>query len=215
MKPKRTCSRLVEQAAAGEPFIIAKSGKPVVIVTAIEAPLRAERSRIGFLRGEIHAPDDFDEIGASRSRTDVFGQIMKLLLDTQLLLWAAAEPNGSRSKRAKRFEDIVVEPIFSSASLWEVAIKSMLGRPDFCVDARVLRQRGLLENGYDELAIAGDHAAAVRTFRPFIRTRSTACLSRKQWSKASSSSPPTPRSLNIPVRSGKCDCVGPSVRKCA
>jgi hypothetical protein len=46
-----------------------------------------------------------------------------------------------------------------SASLWEVAIKSMLGRPDFRVDARVLR-RGLLENGYGELATAWDHAVA-------------------------------------------------------
>ncbi len=60
---KTHLSRLVEQAAAGEPFIIAKSGKPIVKVTAIDAPARAERNRVGFLRGEIHAPDDFDEIG--------------------------------------------------------------------------------------------------------------------------------------------------------
>lgn len=60
---KTHLSRLVEQAAAGEPFIIAKSGKPIVKVTAVDAPARAERSRVGFLRGEIHAPDDFDEIG--------------------------------------------------------------------------------------------------------------------------------------------------------
>ncbi len=60
---KTHLSRLVEQAAAGEPFIIAKSGKPIVKVTAIDAPGRAERNRIGFLRGEIHVPDDFDEIG--------------------------------------------------------------------------------------------------------------------------------------------------------
>jgi prevent-host-death family protein len=60
---KTHLSRLVEQAAAGEPFIIAKSGKPIVKVTALDAPARAGRSRVGFLRGEIHAPDDFDEIG--------------------------------------------------------------------------------------------------------------------------------------------------------
>ena len=58
--------------------------------------------------------------------------------------------------------------MFSSASLWEVAIKSMLGRPDFRVDARVLR-RGLLENGYGELAIAGDHAVAVLNLPPLNR----------------------------------------------
>ena len=44
----------------------------------------------------------------------------------------------------------------------------MLGRPDFRVDARVLR-RGLLENGYGELAIAGDHAVAVLNFPPLHR----------------------------------------------
>ncbi len=60
---KTQLSRLVDQAAAGEPFIIAKSGKPIVKVMAIDAPTRAEQTRIGFLRGEIVAPDDFDELG--------------------------------------------------------------------------------------------------------------------------------------------------------
>jgi prevent-host-death family protein len=62
---KTHLSRLVEQAAAGEPFIIAKSGKPIVKVTAIDAPAHAERRRIGFLQGEIDVPHDFDEMGRS------------------------------------------------------------------------------------------------------------------------------------------------------
>ena len=62
---KTHLSRLVEQAAAGEPFIIAKSGKPIVKVTAIDTPARAERRRIGFLQGEIDVPHDFDEMGRS------------------------------------------------------------------------------------------------------------------------------------------------------
>ena len=62
---KTHLSRLVEQAAAGEPFIIAKSGKPIVKVTAIDTPTRAERRRIGFLQGEIDVPQDFDEMGRS------------------------------------------------------------------------------------------------------------------------------------------------------
>jgi hypothetical protein len=49
------------------------------------------------------------------------------------------------------------EPMFSSASLWEIAIKSGLGRDDFQVDARLLR-RGLLENGYGELPVTSEHA---------------------------------------------------------
>ena len=53
----------------------------------------------------------------------------------------------------------------SAASLWEIAIKSGLGRPDFHVDPRLLR-RGLLENGYDELAVSGDHATAVDLLPP-------------------------------------------------
>lgn len=50
--------------------------------------------------------------------------------------------------------------MFSSASLWEVAIKRGLGRPDFRVDPRLLR-RGLLDNGYSELPITSEHAVAV------------------------------------------------------
>lgn len=50
--------------------------------------------------------------------------------------------------------------IFSVASVWEVAIKSGLGRKDFHIDPRVLRS-GLLDNGYNELAITGEHAATV------------------------------------------------------
>jgi prevent-host-death family protein len=59
---KTQLSRLVEQAAGGEPFIIAKAGKPMVRVTAIDAP--AEVRRLGFLEGEIEVPDDFDIMGA-------------------------------------------------------------------------------------------------------------------------------------------------------
>ena len=62
---KAHLSRLVEQAAAGEPSIIAKSGKPIVKVTAIDTPAPAERRRIGFLQGEINVPHDFDEMGRS------------------------------------------------------------------------------------------------------------------------------------------------------
>lgn len=55
--------------------------------------------------------------------------------------------------------------MFSAASLWEVAIKSDLGRTDFRADARLLR-RGLLDNGYDELAITSKHAVAIANLPP-------------------------------------------------
>ena len=50
--------------------------------------------------------------------------------------------------------------MFSTASIWEVAIKASKGRQDFRVDSRVLR-RALLENGYSELPISAEHAVAV------------------------------------------------------
>jgi prevent-host-death family protein len=59
---KTQLSKLVEQAAGGEPFIIAKAGRPMVRVSALDAP--AEARRLGFLAGEIEVPDDFDRMGA-------------------------------------------------------------------------------------------------------------------------------------------------------
>jgi PIN domain nuclease of toxin-antitoxin system len=85
---------------------------------------------------------------------------LKLLLDTQLLLWAAGRPERLSSRARALLDDPRNELMFSSASLWEVAIKRGLGRPDFRVDPRLLR-RGLLDNGYGELPITSDHAVAV------------------------------------------------------
>jgi antitoxin (DNA-binding transcriptional repressor) of toxin-antitoxin stability system len=60
---KTQLSRLVDEAAKGEPFIIAKAGKPLVKVAALGAPEGASVRRLGFLRGEIDVPADFDEMG--------------------------------------------------------------------------------------------------------------------------------------------------------
>jgi PIN domain nuclease of toxin-antitoxin system len=85
---------------------------------------------------------------------------MKLLLDTQLLLWAASEPGRLTPATRRLLEDPRHELLFSAASIWEVSIKASLGRDDFSADPRVLR-RGLLDNGYVELPVTGAHAAAV------------------------------------------------------
>ena len=85
---------------------------------------------------------------------------MKLLLDTLLLLWAAAEPAKLPPAARKLLADERNELLFSAASLWEIAIKRGLGRDDFRVEAGALR-RGLLDNGYSEMAISGAHAVAV------------------------------------------------------
>lgn len=87
---------------------------------------------------------------------------MKLLLDTHLLLWVSDDrPRLSRAARAL-IEDRDNQLFFSVASLWEVAIKTSRGQPDFRVDARLLR-RALLDNHYEELPIASEHAVTVGT----------------------------------------------------
>lgn len=85
---------------------------------------------------------------------------MKVLLDTHVLLWASGFPEKLSEDARALIEDPGTDPIFSAASLWEVAIKNGLGRADFVVDPRVLH-RELLANGYAELAVTGAHATTV------------------------------------------------------
>ncbi len=60
---KTHLSRLVDQAAKGEPFVIAKAGKPLVKVVPLGAPEAGQVKRTGFLTGQIEVPDDFDQMG--------------------------------------------------------------------------------------------------------------------------------------------------------
>jgi prevent-host-death family protein len=69
---KTHLSRLVEQAVGGEPFIIAKAGKPLVKVMALDAPVAGQVRRLGFMEGQIRVPDDFDRMG-SREIEKLFG----------------------------------------------------------------------------------------------------------------------------------------------
>ncbi len=85
---------------------------------------------------------------------------MKLLLDTHILLWAAEGSNQLSSKGKSLIENPDNQLYFSSASLWEIAIKNKLGRADFKVDLAVLR-RSLLDNGFEEIAINSAHAINV------------------------------------------------------
>ncbi len=87
---------------------------------------------------------------------------MKLLLDTHLLLWSAGQPDRLSTEARTLIGGPEHELIFSAASLREILIKRGLGREDFKVDARLLR-RGLLDNGYAELAIGTEHVVAVES----------------------------------------------------
>ena len=59
---KTHLSKLVDAAAKGEPFMIAKAGKPLVKVEALEPPQPKPIRRTGFLAGQISVPDDFDTL---------------------------------------------------------------------------------------------------------------------------------------------------------
>mgnify|MGYP003454442799 FL=1 len=90
---------------------------------------------------------------------------MKLLLDTQILLWAAGQPERLSAAARRLLNNPRNELLFSAASVWEVAIRNTLGRPDFQVDPRLLR-RGLLDNGYVELPVTSEHAVNVDALPP-------------------------------------------------
>lgn len=72
---KTHLSRLIEKAVKGESFVIAKAGKPMVKVIAIDSPDPAHTRRFGFMAGQIKVPDDFNTMGA--------GEIQKLFEDEE------------------------------------------------------------------------------------------------------------------------------------
>ncbi|MEM6274178.1 MAG: type II toxin-antitoxin system prevent-host-death family antitoxin [Myxococcota bacterium] len=69
---KTHLSRLVDEAAKGESFIIAKAGKPLVRVVPLDAPSSTEQKRLGFLSGAFDVPHDFDSMGQDEIET-MFG----------------------------------------------------------------------------------------------------------------------------------------------
>jgi prevent-host-death family protein len=66
---KTQLSRLVEKAAKGEPFVIAKAGKPMVKVVPLDTPNTDQKKRLGFLVDQIKVPDDFDSMGIEEIQT--------------------------------------------------------------------------------------------------------------------------------------------------
>ncbi|GAB3804179.1 type II toxin-antitoxin system VapC family toxin [Humibacter antri] len=85
---------------------------------------------------------------------------MKYLLDTHLLIWASGDESRLGRKARELLEDPDNTLIFSAASIWEISIKTGLGRPSFRLPSAVFR-RGLIEAGYVELDITSAHAVAV------------------------------------------------------
>lgn len=87
---------------------------------------------------------------------------MKLLLDAHLLLWAAAALAKLSTAARCLNDNLRNQPLFSAASMWEIAIRNQLRSRNFRVEPRTLR-RGLFDNGYQELPITSEHAVATDT----------------------------------------------------
>ena len=93
---------------------------------------------------------------------------MRFLLDTHLLLWAAADSPKLSLAARDLLGQSEYDFLFSAASIWEVVIKRGLGRDDFQIDPNRLR-RGLLANGSEELLISSEHTLAVTSLPPVHR----------------------------------------------
>ncbi len=89
-----------------------------------------------------------------------------MLLDTQLLVWTALHPERLSAKAVRAISAAVAPLSFSWVSLWEVAIKASLRRPDFNVDVKALHGQ-LLRNGFLPLPIKLDHLGGVVNL-PFV-----------------------------------------------
>ena len=85
---------------------------------------------------------------------------MTILLDTQLALWAYFDQRRLSAEARSVLEDRQSKLVFSTASIWEIAIKRGRGKIGFQFDPRVLR-RAMLDDGYEELPVLGQHAVEV------------------------------------------------------
>ena len=90
---------------------------------------------------------------------------MRLLLDTNVLIWMS-DPDAFEAERLDAATRALIsdrrnEVVFSVVGVWEVAIKFALRKAGFALDPQVLRE-GLIDSGFDELPVTGEHALAVR-----------------------------------------------------
>jgi PIN domain nuclease of toxin-antitoxin system len=93
---------------------------------------------------------------------------VRLLLDTHVLLWAAAAPRRLNADVRDRLASPENDVLFSAASIWELAIKMQIGRIDLGVTPEELAQAAV-RRGFEELPVSAAHAAAVRRLPPHHR----------------------------------------------
>lgn len=85
---------------------------------------------------------------------------MNFLLDTHLLVWIPVGDARISAPAQRLLSDPANHFLFSVASLWEIAIKRSTGKLDRNIDPKVIR-RQLLQNGYQEMPVLGQHALTV------------------------------------------------------
>jgi PIN domain nuclease of toxin-antitoxin system len=90
---------------------------------------------------------------------------VRLLLDTHILIWSVHDSSHLSANAKNLITDLDNELFFSAASLWEIAIKTSLGRGNFQVDLKRLRS-ALLQTGYDEIQVLGSHSFALSGLPP-------------------------------------------------
>jgi PIN domain nuclease of toxin-antitoxin system len=90
---------------------------------------------------------------------------MKYLLDTHFVLWIPIDDPGIGRTARAILSNSANDFFFSAASLWEIAIKRSLARHEFAVDPGLLRKQ-MMNHGFEELPVNGEHAAAVETLPP-------------------------------------------------
>ncbi len=122
-------SRLVDEAAAGEEIIIARAGKPVAKLVALGKVAPAGKRVLGRLAGKLTVPADFGAPLPDEVLELVRRALMRLLLDTHILLWALDDTGRLDSTTRQHLQNRANEVLFSAASIWEIAIKTALGRP--------------------------------------------------------------------------------------
>ncbi|HXR38640.1 MAG TPA: type II toxin-antitoxin system VapC family toxin [Terracidiphilus sp.] len=90
---------------------------------------------------------------------------MRFLLDTHVAMWAYFDRKRLSAQARSVLEDRHNSLVFSTANLWEIAIKRALGKKGFQFDPRVLR-RTMLDDGFEELPVLGQHAVEADTLPP-------------------------------------------------
>ena len=121
---------------------------------------------------------------------------MKYLLDTHALIWfLTGETHRFSPAMLEILQNDAETLYFSAASIWEIAIKSTLGKADFRISAQTIHNE-LLAQDFLPLPIEAQHAIHTAHLPPFITTPSTACCLPRQSKKTSSCSPPTKSCAN-------------------